>query len=241
MSEVKAGRTALASTSGKIIGFTIPDEFLWELRLDLEDGLAGAVVRLSTMRQTAKLEDVDPGRPGGDRGSPNWRRVWVECSYVNGLGQIVKLSRTVGIECIAEDLEVRERIDKGRSTVTLEAQLELEQKLKRILGSWEVKLRGGGTFVDDGPWVASESLEISEPKQEICATCLEPIHYAEHWRHTATNRPEALVDKPCQTCKGEGETRGRRCLTCHGLGVIVGGLFTHYADPALVGLQILAD
>lgn len=233
------------STTVHQVRYTDPDAWLREFRMDLNAGeIEGTkdtgIVRLAVMHAPATIGEIDPRRSFDNRPGLNWSKVWVEASYVSTRRQLVKLSVVCGVRFTGPETQRTDRPGAADpSEATQERERELTRKLQRELEKAGVDRRGGGLYVEDGPWSAGIGDVIADPAVEHCATCGDEIYFANGWRHRSSGQSGANDENPCPDCGGPGVLKGRRCQRCRGLGVIK--VFNHYADPELVGLQILSE
>ena len=232
--------------------FIRPEEFIEELRLDLAaGGVEDRIVRLAQFEQQATQGEIEPRRGYDTRAALGWHVVWIECSYVSSRHQLVKLSRRVGCRWLGEDSQRLGRPTSTGAEASAEVELrakEVYRNLRRPLEEMRtpegerLDLRGGGLYVEEGPWAAPPEAVIETPAPEACATCKAEIYFANNqWRHKSSGRAEVLEEGDCGGCDGTGEQgpRRRRCAHCGGSGRALNALH-HYADPELEDLKILA-
>lgn len=219
------------------VRFTSSQEWLAEWQRDHEAGqVQDRIVRISCMTGPGTVAMLYPERAGDHRLlAERIKAHYVEASYVSSRDQLVKLSIYIGLSGVdAEEPTLLREQETLRS---------LQRQLNNI-----ADLRGGGLFVEDGPWKASPVEEIAAPAGVSCASCDLPIYFAnEQWRHRELDveewltleRPagvdiqvgqaEAFVAELCPVCEGSGTVRGRLCGACHGTKHLK--TLHHLADP----------
>jgi len=179
------------------VRFTDAAAYLQTLEQDAQLGaIADSIVWLARTAGIATLDEVT-GRwnPGGGREVESWRSMYVECSYI-ARGQLHKLSVYCGV--------ARKDAQPGgddRSEATALRLLETERRMQtavsKLRGEYALQVRGGGALhLHDlsSPWMAHPDQSIEAVPEPVCATCKEPIHYAnETWRHDSDNRAEATL------------------------------------------------
>lgn len=182
-----------------LVPFTDMAEYLRDLKADYDAepcAIQDKIVRVSTNTSRASQEDIEgPGSAGGHRLNPWYRRVYVRCTYV-ARGQLVQLSRYCGVAL--SDAAPEGAWDYGRplSEASALAVQEMHTKLANVLETMrDLDVRGGGFMIADGVWLPEPDETIAAAPQERCATCDQPIYFANlQWRHKATKRAETLVD-----------------------------------------------
>lgn len=215
------------------VRFTNVDAFLDDLKADAKSGaIEAGIVRLAVVNFPASDQNVsdafgDGFNPHGDRHNHLYRTKAVQASYLCR-GQLVKLTAECGI-ALADNVAERfgqQYADAGieRTRQCAERVQEVSQKLlKAVDGIDGLDVRGGGLFVEDGPWRGDADHAIEALPQERCATCQCVIYYSNHaWRSKETRRAEHLVD-------GRG-LRGQPMKR-----------IDHYHDPVIKDLQVPGD
>jgi len=217
------------------IHFGTPEQFLAELAADVEDdAVTGNIVRLAI---------VSGQPPGGVFGMDRAKSWYVEASYTSTRNQLVKVSIGCGwfgapgsqfVNADENEGDVKNRL--RQISHKLEAGIRLHPA---------IRLRGGSLREGDGAWSIGEA-DIEDVPAEICASCQEPIYFAnEAWRHEGSKQAEAYDNASCDPCRGRGRALGGRrprtaspsaaspgslCPECHGTGAI--RTLNHLADPA---------
>lgn len=217
---------------------TDPAAFCDELARDVAyHRIEDQIVRLAITSGPATIEQTSPGAAfvaGGSRPNPWFRSRYVEASYIAG-GQLVKLSAYCGVLWAASHAPPASAAAQTEETaLRVSATLNHVQKAIHEIG--EIEVRGGGLYVESPePWIAHPLQEIALPPAPTCATCEEPVYYANGaWRHRSSRQAEATFDEPCARCGGSGEgARGRRCALCNGRKVAK--RLDHVADPREAG------
>jgi hypothetical protein len=203
------------------VRFTEPSSYLDVLREDHGTlaAVADEIVWLARTSSVASLRDLYAPRwvPGGDREAPDWRRVYVECSYL-ARGQLNRLACYCG--CALRDPDGSD----GRTAATAARVLEVERQLQTALSKLKgIRVRGGGALHlhdYDGDWHPAPEDGIEAIETVLCADCQEEIYYANlQWRHKKTGRAEVEI---------EGPRRGSRTTT----------RLHHLASPDEEGKQV---
>lgn len=238
MNDDRADRRDAQAVSIYGIRHTDPAAFCDELARDVAyHRIEDPIVRLAITSGPATMEQVErKWIPGGSRANPWFRSRYVEASYI-ARGQLVKLSAYCGVLWSA-DHEAPISAAAQTTETALKVSATLNHVQRAIFEIGDVEIRGGGLYVETGePWIAHPDQEIALPPAPVCATCEEPIYFANRaWRHSATRQAEATYDEPCSRCGGSGEgDRGRRCALCNGRKVAK--RLDHLADPEEAGKQ----
>jgi len=211
------------------VRFTDVDSFLDDLERDAKrDAIEGGIVRLAVVNRPASEQQVSDAfesgfNPNGDSHNPLYRVKTLQVAYL-ARGQMVKLQHDCGI-ALSEGAATRfgqhyadagVEITRRCAEALLEAANKVQRKLESIDG---LELRGGGLFVEDGPWKADADHAIQSLGKQTCATCGGVIYYSNNaWRHYDTGLAELLVD-------GRGRYGAIKKLD-------------HLADPEEAGRQI---
>lgn len=180
------------------IRFNDVDAFLEDLTKDAKRGaVQDDILRLAIVTQRASVGDVyraDPERK--DKGNleyfddrqSSYDKVLVEAAYI-ARGQSVKFSRICGV---TTDLDgpLFARATPGQRTWAdtrvrecAGAVDELVNKIQRETQGLDLDIRGGGLYIESGPWHASQSTKIESFPKSTCAHCGIEIYFANgHWR-----------------------------------------------------------
>lgn len=217
------------------VRFTDPDAFLADLMADAKRGsVEDEILRLSIVKQPASVGDVyraDPDRADKgdleafDKRRSSYDKRLVEASYI-ARGQMVKLSVTCGITIdldagiLGKASENNRQFAADRTRECAEALNELVNKILRRVEPLNLDVRGGGLYVEAGPWHHTAESAIESFPEERCATCHAAIRFANgDWRHQSTGRTDVLTDTI--------NRRGRPAKKLH-----------HMAHPTEEGRQI---
>lgn len=205
------------------VRFTDPTAFIDSLKADAAlQAIEDQLVWLSITSGVASLDDVEgKWTPGGRRAVQTYRSRYVEASYL-ARGQLVKGSFFAGVawaEGPPPTIAARERTEATALRLQ-ETTRQVQSALSRIAG---VDVRSGGAMhIHDlqDPWAAHPQETIETPDELVCATCSQPIYFANKaWRHKASRRAEAVRD---------GENAVGQPMK----------ILDHLADPAEIGRQI---
>lgn len=228
------------------VHFTHPDPWVRDLE---KDAAAGAidhnVVRTAVTSSPAHWSQA-PGSPqrAFDTRPMVWHRSrYVEASYV-ARGQMVKLSAYCGIAWSAAHDEPESSRPWSEATGLL-----IQAAARRVLVAMsripDLDVRNGESLHLHAadPWVAGVQEQIDPLPELNCATCLQPVYYANGlWRHRGDSRAEAFDRDVCPECDGRLEVPGlrgrmRRCGRCAmSPGEIL--ILNHLADPDEAGRKI---
>lgn len=193
---------ALRKRDGEPVGqfevrFTDPSAWCDDIEADyrlhaIEDNL----VRLAVINTPASMQQVmGEFVAGPHRTNPMYLCKFVEASY-QARGQLVKLSCFCGVALIADAPEKAQPYGRPLTEATAKALQAATRKVLSTLAKLpDIETRGGGYYVQDGPWTAWPETPIEEPEQLVCATCGVGIYWSNNaWRHEDTRRAEAWVD-----------------------------------------------
>lgn len=204
------------------IRFTDPSAFCDDLKADAALGaIEDNIVRLAVVNQAATLDQVmGKWQPGGNRILDAYRTKYVEASYL-ARKQLVKLSCFCGVS--VADPTITTLTDHARKLTEATA-LNIQSAVRKVQATLaplrDIEVRGGGFYVQDGPWTAWPESPIEAPDELVCATCGEGIYWSnDAWRHESTRRAEAWIDD------GMDGRRPRKKLD-------------HLADPEEAGRQL---
>lgn len=250
------------------VRFSRSSEFLNELALAVKDGAVDYdIVRLAVVSQKGTYGDQSPQLFGtSDGNKPLHHTVkarWLEAGYTSR-GQMVKLSALLGL--VREGAELNDRW-RATNTATSERELELVRQLEAgIKAHARLEIRTGGLHGEDPGWRAHEDIAAVADVAQACATCGQPIYFAnDAFRHKndftdayvgdgdepvfgelviKAGREEAHIQLPCRTCGGSKSIlvdrrteRRERCPDC----LTTNGkrlVLHHVADNAVAGRKV---
>lgn len=180
------------------VRFTEPASFLDDLKADAELGaIEDRIVRLAIIGGPATHQQIagDEFDPNGGKVNPWGRSRYVTASY-QARGQLVKMTAYCGVSWAPRDKAPTEFWAAKTKDCALKLQSTLRQ-LQAPLQRLDLDVRGGGVYTEDptDPWMGHYLASIETPAPVVCQHCGEEIYFAnEAWRHTATQRAEALID-----------------------------------------------
>lgn len=262
-----------ATFSSQAVRHSRPDEFLRELDLNAEIVL-DSIVRMDVITDVGYTHQL---MPSIGRNTPDDTALpvgiearWLHAGY-SARGQIYELSAFIGL---VADLEkpprnIRNHLEAWRTKnrETSERELELVRQLEAgIKAHGRLEIRTGGLHGEDPGWRAHEDIAAVANPIQACATCRQPIYYAnDAFRHKSdftdayvgdgdeplfgemvikAGREEAFIELPCRTCGGSKSIladrrtdRRERCPDC----VTTNGKalkLHHIADPIAAGRRV---
>lgn len=177
---------------------TDADAWLANLKADVaKKAITDGIVHVAITSGPATLEQVEEKwSAGGQREAPTFASRYVTASYL-ARGQINVLSAYCGIVWSRGAGAPDFARDKSEAT-GLRVQ-EVWARVDGALGQYpDLEVRSGSALHLHNvaePWIAHPQQAIERPPEPTCATCGEPIYYANNqYRHTGTRRAEAYTD-----------------------------------------------